>query len=148
MSQRRAALPPLPLVGRSAELSALGAWLDDIAARRGGTLIVAGSGGVGKTRLAMTIAERAERLGWTVMCGRVYVVETGIPYAVFSDALQPLLRKLDPSALAVLTRGAGAWLGSISPAFAPGGSPTADEESGADAKARLFWTFTQFLGRL
>jgi DNA-binding CsgD family transcriptional regulator len=111
-------------------------------------MIFAGSGGVGKTRLAMTIAERAERLGWTVTCGRVYVVETGIPYAVFSDALQPLLRKLDPAALAVLTRGAGAWLGSISPAFAPGGGQAAEDEGAADAKARLFWTFTQFLGRL
>jgi DNA-binding CsgD family transcriptional regulator len=148
MTQRRPALPPLPLVGRSAELTALGAWLDDIAARRGGTLIVAGSGGVGKTRLAMTIADRAERLGWAVTCGRVFVVETGIPYAVFSDALQPLLRKLDPAALAVLTRGAGAWLGSISPAFAQAGSAPAAEDGGADAKARLFWTFTQFLGRL
>ncbi|MFN2566175.1 MAG: AAA family ATPase [Gemmatimonadaceae bacterium] len=148
MSQRRAALPPLPLVGRAAELNALGAWLDDVAARRGGTLIVAGTGGVGKTRLAMTIAERAERLGWTVTTGRVYVVETGIPYAVFSDALQPLLRKLDAAALAVLTRGSGAWLGSISPAFASGGGPADADESGADAKARLFWTFAQFLGRL
>jgi DNA-binding CsgD family transcriptional regulator len=148
MSQGRAALPPLPLVGRAAELTALGAWLDEIAARRGGTLIVAGSGGVGKTRLAMTIAERAERLGWTVSTGRVYVVETGIPYAVFSDALQPLLRKLDQAALAVLTRGSGAWLGSISPAFAPSGPPAAEDDGGADAKARLFWSFAQFLGRL
>src|SRR5688572_8534769 len=144
MAHRRASLPPLPLVGRSAELSALGGWLDDVAAKRGGTFIVAGSGGVGKTRLAMAIAERAERLGWTVTCGRVYVVETGIPYAVFSDALQPLLRKLDTAALAVLTRGAGAWLGSISPAFAMSGSPAADDDAGAEAKARLFWTFTQF----
>src|SRR5918999_2653489 len=148
MAQRRASLPPLPLVGRSAELSALGAWLDDVADRRGSTLIVAGTGGVGKTRLAMTIAERAERLGWTVGCGRVFVVETGIPYAVFSDALQLLLKKLDQAGLAVLTRGAGAWLGSISPAFGPGGAPAADDDGSADAKARLFWTFTQFLGRL
>ena len=148
MAQRRASLPPLPLVGRSAELSALGAWLDDVADRRGSTLIVAGTGGVGKTRLAMTIAERAERLGWTVGCGRVFVVETGIPYAVFSDALQLLLKKLDQAGLAVLTRGAGAWLGSISPAFGPGGALAADDDGSADAKARLFWTFTQFLGRL
>ncbi|MDQ3949613.1 MAG: AAA family ATPase, partial [Gemmatimonadota bacterium] len=148
MSQGRAALPPLPLVGRAAELTALGAWLDEIAARRGGTLIVAGSGGIGKTRLATTIAERAERLGWTVSTGRVYVVETGIPYAVFSDALQPLLRKLDQAALAVLTRGSGAWLGSISPAFAPAGAPAAEDDGGADAKARLFWSFAQFLSRL
>ena len=111
MAQRRASLPPLPLVGRAAELTPLGAWLDDNADRRSGTMIVAGAGGVGKTRLAMTIAERAERLGWTVACGRVYVVETGIPYAVFSDALQPLLRKLDAPALAVVRPGSELALG-------------------------------------
>jgi predicted ATPase len=148
MTQRRASLPPLPLVGRSAELNALGTWLEEVAAWRGGIFIVAGAGGVGKTRLVSTIAERAERLGWWVTVGRVYAVETGIPYAVFSDALQPLLRKVDQAALVVLTRGAGSWLGSISPAFAQGGGPTSEDDSGADAKARLFWTFTQFLGRL
>src|SRR5690242_20935421 len=74
---------PLPLVGRDAELTALGNWLDDITAGGGGTMLVAGVGGVGKTRLVATIAERATQQGWTVAVGRAYPVETGVPYAVF-----------------------------------------------------------------
>jgi DNA-binding CsgD family transcriptional regulator/biotin operon repressor len=150
MTPRTPALPSLPLVGRATELATLGAWLDDVGAGRGGTLIIAGAGGVGKTRLATTVAERAgqaRRARFAVSVGRVYAVETGVPYAVFSDALLPLLRGLEPAALSVLTRGSGAWLSSICPAFAPDGASPADEAT-ADAKARLFWTFTQFLGRL
>src|SRR5215204_7437048 len=78
---------PLPLVGRDNEVAALAAWLEDVAAGRGGTTLLAGVGGVGKTRLVGAIAERAARQGWTVTVGRAYPVETGVPYAVFADAL-------------------------------------------------------------
>ncbi|HEX7942367.1 MAG TPA: ATP-binding protein, partial [Gemmatimonadaceae bacterium] len=57
---------PLPLVGRDAELTALGNWLDDTTSGRGGTMLVAGVGGVGKTRLVATVAERAAHQGFTV----------------------------------------------------------------------------------
>ena len=87
---------PLPLVGRDAELTALGNWLDATTAGRGGTLLVAGVGGVGKTRLVATVAERAAQQGWTVAVGRAYPVETGVPYAVFADALTGILRGLTP----------------------------------------------------
>ena len=40
---------PLPLVGRDAEVAALGAFLEDAAAGHGGTTLLAGVGGVGKT---------------------------------------------------------------------------------------------------
>ncbi|CAA9310139.1 MAG: hypothetical protein AVDCRST_MAG40-912, partial [uncultured Gemmatimonadaceae bacterium] len=75
---------PLPLVGRDGELAAVAAWLDDVAAGRGGTTILAGPGGVGKTRLATAATARAAREGWTVAVGRAYPVETGVPYAVFA----------------------------------------------------------------
>ena len=67
---------PLPLVGRDSEVAALGAWLEDVAAGRGGTTLLAGVGGVGKTRLVGAVAERAARQGWTVTVGRAYPVET------------------------------------------------------------------------
>lgn len=84
------------------------------------------------------------------MLGRAYAVETGIPYALFSDALLPLLRKLEPGALSVLTRGGTAELAYLFPAIAGPG----DRERAAAAvdpselKARLLWNFTQFLCRL
>jgi len=139
---------PLPLVGREAELATLGNWLEDTTSGRGATMLVAGVGGVGKTRLVATVAERATRQGWTVALGRAYPVETGVPYAVFADALTGILRGLTPTALTVLTRGDGSTLANICPAFATGSQGATVRETGGDVKARLYWSFTQFLGQL
>jgi len=138
---------PLPLVGRDAEVAALGTWLEDAAASRGGTTLLAGVGGVGKTRLVGAIAERAARQGWTVTVGRAYPVETGVPYAVFADALTAVLRGLTPAALAVMTRGDAATLANICPAFSTTAPAPASREGG-DVKSRLHWSFAQFLGQL
>src|SRR4051812_21765977 len=99
-------LKALPHVGRAAELSMLTEWLTDVASGHGGVHIIAGQSGIGKTRLAKAVAERAERSGdrWIVSTGRVYSVESGVPYAVWSDALIHLLRGLDVSSRNVLTR--------------------------------------------
>jgi DNA-binding CsgD family transcriptional regulator/tetratricopeptide (TPR) repeat protein len=116
----------------------------------GKTLIVSGEGGVGKTRILTEAAARARQDGWSVVIGRAYSVETGIPYALFSDALLPFIKSLDPNTLAVLTRGGTAELTYLFPAL---GSSGDRERAGAgmdasDFKARLLWNFTQFLGRL
>ena len=99
------ALFNLPLIGRATELSMLSEALANTAASRGCTVILAGEGGIGKTRLAKAAAEQAERRHWQVALGRAYPVETGVPYALFSDALLPILRKLDSSTLQVLKIG-------------------------------------------
>jgi DNA-binding CsgD family transcriptional regulator/tetratricopeptide (TPR) repeat protein len=138
---------PLPLVGRDEEVATLTSWLEDAAASRGGTTLLAGVGGVGKTRLVGEIAERAARQGWTVTVGRAYPVETGVPYAVFADALTTVLRGLTPAALAVMTRGDAGTLAKICPAFATTPQPPASREGG-DVKSRLHWSFAQFLGQL
>jgi predicted ATPase/DNA-binding CsgD family transcriptional regulator len=145
------ALFNLPLIGRATELSMLGQALTNTAAGRGTTVILAGEGGIGKTRLAKAAAEQAERRNWQVALGRAYPVETGVPYALFSDALLPILRKLDASTLQVLTRGGSAELGYLFPALVPAhermGSSVARGDP-AEFKARLLWNFTQFLARL
>src|SRR5688500_18655903 len=139
-----------PLVGRSAELALLSRTIDEAARGAGRSVFITGEGGIGKTRLATAAADRAARQGWTVAVGRAYPVESGVPYALFSDALIPLLRKLDPAALSVLTRGGGAELGYLFPALATGTErprPSGDADP-SEIKARLLWNFTQFLGRL
>ena len=139
-----------PLVGRSAELALLSRTIDEAAKGAGRSVFLVGEGGIGKTRLATAAAERAAKRGWTVAIGRSYPVETGVPYALFSDALLPLVRKLEPATLTVLTRGGAAELGYLFPSLGASG----DRErasAGADpseVKARLLWNFTQFLGRL
>ena len=116
----------------------------------GKTLIVSGEGGVGKTRILTEASARARQDGWNVVTGRAYAVETGIPYALFSDALLPFIRSIEPGSLAVLTRGGAAELAYLFPAL---GSSGDRERAGAgldasDFKARLLWNFSQFLGRL
>lgn len=136
----------LPLVGRTAELSLLGDWLSDVANGYGSVHLIAGQSGIGKTRLAKALGERAERDGWMVTTGRVYAVESGVPYAVWSDAFVQLLRGIDPAVRTVMTRG-GDWLGTICPPFAKemGSAPHDDSR---DGKARLLWNCAQFLMKM
>ncbi|HMI49703.1 MAG TPA: AAA family ATPase, partial [Gemmatimonadaceae bacterium] len=139
-----------PLVGRSADLAFLAKTLDEAAKGAGRSVFVVGEGGIGKTRLVTAAAEHAARQGWSVAVGRSYPVETGVPYALFSDALLPVVRTLEPATLAVLTRGGAAELGYMFPTLG-GTSDRARASAGADPseiKARLLWNFTQFLGRL
>src|SRR5687767_7865710 len=142
-------LPPLPLVGRSSELSMLGAVLDAAEKGRGTTLLLEGEGGQGKTRLALATAERASKRGWLVAIGRAYPVEVGVPYALFTDALLPLLRTLEPAALSVLTRGAISELSHLFPLLVTGEAPIRGaSDQGSEAKTRLLWNFAQLLSRL
>src|SRR5689334_3640006 len=108
---------PSPLVGRAGELQALTTVLAEADAGQGRTMFVVGESGVGKTRLAATIVDRATERGFTVAFGRAYPVETGIPYAVFSDAMVPLLRTIEPSVLTLLTRGGTTDLIQLFPAL-------------------------------
>src|SRR4051812_21872538 len=139
-----------PLVGRKAELALLTKIVGAASKGAGSAVFLAGEGGIGKTVLATAVAERAEAQGWRAATGRAYPVETGVPYAVFADALLPLVRSLEPSTLAVLTRGGAAELGYIFPNLGLSGDR---ERASAGAtpselKARVLWNFTQFLGRL
>ena len=108
------------LVGRDAELTTLGAALDEADAGRGQAWFVVGESGIGKTRLVVALAELAERHGFSVAIGHGYPVETGVPYAVFSDAFVPVLREIEPSVLTLLTRGATADLAQLFPALDDG----------------------------
>jgi DNA-binding CsgD family transcriptional regulator len=138
--------PDPPFVGRSAELRALRAALDQAERGQGTVWLVAGDAGVGKTRLGSALLEEAAGRGWGTAGGRAFPVETGIPYALLGDALQPMVRRLDPATVASLTRGVGElrwlfpWLGGEA-----AGPPADLGVGGGDFLSRLYWHFTQFL---
>ena len=145
-----AATPDRPLTGRGAELSILSSALQTADSGSGGTVFIAGESGIGKTRLAAALVEQAIKRDFNVAVGRAYPVETGVPYAVFADALLPLLRALEPSTLSLLTRGGNVELVQLFPALASGDRPlTANSVRGdpSELRARLLWNFTQFLAR-
>ena len=137
----------MPLVGRSTELTEITSALDAVDGGAGRTIILAGEGGVGKTRLVQAAQAMAEKRGWTVALGRAYPVESGMPYALFSDALLPIIRKLEPGTLQTLTRGGNAELVLLFPALAPPGDRPALRGDPSELKPRLLWNLAQFLAR-
>jgi ATP/maltotriose-dependent transcriptional regulator MalT len=148
-SPRAATAQAVPtLVGRGPELATLANALSDADAGRGRTVFVVGESGIGKTHLVTTLAEQAAWRGFTVAIGRAYPVERGVPYAVFSDALVPVLRGVEPSVLTLLTRGGTAELALLFPALGTGAErSSAARGDPAELKARLLWNFSQFLSR-
>ncbi len=78
-------------VGRARELAALERAVDAAGTGRGGTVLIAGDAGIGKTRLASEIATRARRARFDVLLGRaIDLVGTELPYQPFVEALRPL----------------------------------------------------------
>jgi DNA-binding CsgD family transcriptional regulator len=73
-------------------------------------------------------------------------VESGIPYALFSDAFLPILREIDGDTLTLLTRGGADELRYLFPAL---GRPSPDGEAPAgepdEVRTRLMWNFAEFL---
>ena len=139
-----------PLIGRTSELAQLNQLLRETRKGSGRTLLVSGEGGIGKTRLITAASDKAASDGWNVVLGRSYAVESGIPYALFSDGFLPMLQSLDSSTLNVLTRGGSAELSMLFPLLgnAESRERLAAGSEAAELKARLLWNFTQFLGRL
>lgn len=135
-------------IGRTSELQSLTAALNDVDGGHGRTIFVVGESGIGKTRLVTHFAEQVTQRGFGVILGRAYPVESGVPYAVFSDAMVPTLRAIEPSLLTLLTRGGTAELALLFPAFDPNTRITgAGRGDPAELKARLLWNFAQFVSR-
>src|SRR5262245_37821348 len=111
-------LPPLPLVGRAAELAVLRNCLDITARGRGSTLLLAGESGIGKTRVVEIAGEEARRRNWAFAIGRANAVETELPYALLADALVPTIHSLSASARPVVTDGVLDDLGLLFPSLA------------------------------
>src|SRR5215471_18533341 len=64
-----------PFVGRQAELVTLGGHLETATRGQGGVILISGEPGIGKTRLALEAASRAQSQGWQVLYGSARAVE-------------------------------------------------------------------------
>ncbi|MCH7990862.1 MAG: AAA family ATPase [Gemmatimonadetes bacterium] len=136
------------MVGRERELAALEALLES-GSEGSCVVFIRGEGGVGKTRLASELADRAAGRDWNVIRGRAYPVESGVPYAIFADAWLPTMQSLDPSALTVLSRGGETELRYLFPALR-GGRNDPDDLAVSDPeefRTRLMWNFAEFVKR-
>ena len=118
-----------PLVGRTRELQALDAFLDETVTG-GATLVLTGEPGVGKSALLAAAAERAAARGVRVVRGGGAEYETDVSFAGLHQLVDPLgpdLGRLPPSGRAV-----------IEVALGIGSGPAPDRLSVMNAALMLF----------
>jgi DNA-binding CsgD family transcriptional regulator len=92
------------LVGRDEEFRQLEAALTAVKTGHGGTILLAGEAGIGKSRLARETARAATACGLTVLAGRSVAGGISTPFRPFAEALAsagragrlPDSRELDP----------------------------------------------------
>lgn len=75
------------LVGRSNELAVLADLVEDARRGHGGVAVVTGEAGIGKTRLAQELAERARPEGCRILWGRASSVGAPVAFRPLAEAL-------------------------------------------------------------
>ena len=125
-----APVPPSPgeheLVGREAQLAAVGAAVRAGGAGRGRVVLVAGEPGIGKTRLAEEAARQAAAEGVRVAWGRCYEGEGAPAFWPWVQVVRQLLAEVPPGALGGLLERAGPELSQLLPELkeqAPAAAP-------------------------
>jgi predicted ATPase len=78
------------LVGRDAELDAIGRLIEAAARGESSMLLVRGEAGIGKTRLLDRLCDRAAERRFAVLRGRATELESDVPFAAVAEALEPL----------------------------------------------------------
>ncbi|MBN1660742.1 MAG: tetratricopeptide repeat protein [Anaerolineae bacterium] len=122
----------IPLVGREAERAELACHLEQAMDGRGGLLLLAGSAGVGKTRLVQELARDAAWRGCTVLWGHCCELSAPVPYQPLVEALQAA--DLDPLP--------AAWRGELA-RLVPGWAPPPPAMEPGQARARLLEALAQ-----
>src|SRR5438093_3434 len=108
-------------VGRERELARLAVALDQAAGGRSTTLLVAGTGGLGASRLLTETERRLAALSepFTVIRGRPTAAERASPYGPIVAGLAPILAALTDAELATVVGTGGAELVRLFPALEP-----------------------------
>ena len=76
------------LIGRSAHIEAMRRLAGQAAGGNGGTLLLSGEAGTGKSRLAADMRDWAAEDGWRILDAACYEADRGRPYAPMHDLLQ------------------------------------------------------------
>ncbi len=122
----RRTIPAMParlvserLVGRERELAALADALEAAARAEPTTVLVAGTAGIGKSRLFDETARRLDAAGGgiIVLTGAAYPTRSGLPFAPVAAALARHLRPLPDDVLRARVGGWGSELARIAPAL-------------------------------
>ena len=84
---------PQVLVGRRAEIQALGSALARALAGEGGCAVITGEAGIGKSRLIRELSQMAAARRVPVVAGRAVPASASAPYRPVTEALLQLLRR-------------------------------------------------------
>ena len=139
----------LPFVGRQHELEILSASLRSAAAGRGGLILISGEPGIGKSRLAGELADRAAAKGARVLVGRCWEAGGAPAYWPWVQSLRACIRGRDPEGLREEMGAAAPDLRQLLPELDElfpdlPELPTADPQT---ARFRLFEAVAAFLER-
>lgn len=87
-------------VGREPEMAFLNGLLEQALAGRGALVGILGEAGVGKTRLAMQILQRASQANAWLLVAHCHALEQSLPFAPLAEALQAVFGALPETTLA------------------------------------------------
>ena len=137
-----------PWVGRGAALARLRREADEAAAGRAALVLVAGEGGIGKTRLVAELAAGLD--GFQVLYGRCDEEEI-FPYGPWVDMLRPLLARRSDAELAALAGPEAGELARLLPELRDRLPDLAGDAHAADPETerrRLFVAVQRLVARL
>jgi class 3 adenylate cyclase len=123
------------LVGRERELTDLEDALLAAIGGEGRMVLLAGDAGMGKTRLATELGERARGIGAIVLAGGCSEADLALPYLPFLEALGNHVAQVDVKALKQRLGGSAAELGNLFPRL---GRVSTDGGDPIQAKMRFF----------
>jgi DNA-binding NarL/FixJ family response regulator len=111
------------LIGRTRERELLSVALSESRAGGGGLVVaISGEPGIGKSRLLAELGAWARDAGCRVLGAAASEFEDDLPYAVWTEALDPWLRELGDRGVARLGLEAPGALAGVLPALGPGGA--------------------------
>ncbi|HKW71697.1 MAG TPA: AAA family ATPase [Candidatus Dormibacteraeota bacterium] len=125
------------LIGRTEELRILEAGLAAARQHRGRTFVLGGEAGIGKTRLASEVRDRAAKAQMTCLWGSCSQAELTLPYLPIVQAMNAYLAKADVD---VVAQRLGSLVDGLSRLFPQlrAAAPTELGDDPADRKLRLF----------
>lgn len=128
------------LVGRRPQVEALEAAAESAARGSGRVVAVSGDAGIGKTRLMLEVADKAEAAGADVAWGRCYEAEGAPALWPWTEVLRQVLGRLPADRRSALLADHAA-LGALLPEWAPGSAPP----PGEGARLLLFQAVAEVL---
>jgi predicted ATPase len=129
------------LINRHKEQAALREALGEALTGRGGTTVILGEAGIGKTRLAEELVRETQRRGGRVLTGHAYETERTLPFAPWVDVLRGGLRLRDEEEVA--PRPNPAWQGELAKLLPELGEPRSATVGGNPL--RVFEAVAHFL---